>query len=132
MDETGIRHAKDAADEDRHPSSALSYWAGGIVLAFALIVVCLAWFAALLLDQDRSARQSARLIASTARALEQENRELRGGVVKLTASLEKWLAAGERSDATKVSTPLVEEAPPAERRTRSPLEGKSFIRRAGM
>lgn len=132
MDNTGNRYAAGIVDGHGHASSVLSYWAGGIVLAFALIVVCLGWFAALLLDQDRSARQSARLIASTARALEQENRELRGGVVKLTAALEKRLYVGAAGDDLTAPAPPAEAAGPAVRRGRSPLEGKSIIRRAGM
>ena len=134
MEQTGNHHIEGSANGDTIHAALLPYLAGGIALACAAIIGCLAWFGAVLLDQDTRAKRSARLIESSTRALAQESRELRDEVAKVRQELERRLSAGapgERGDgALATATPA--DAAPLDRPARSALAGKSMITRAGM
>lgn len=131
MEQTGNHHTESSANGHTIHAALLPYLAGGMALALAAIIGCLAWFGAVLLDQDTRAKRSARLIESSTRALAEESRELRGEVAKVRQELEKRLYADARGDGVlAAATPA--DAASFDRPARSALAGKSMITRAGM
>lgn len=111
-------------------------WAGALLTALLLVAASLAALAALLFEHDRTARRAALAVSPSVRALEIENRELQSEIARLKLEMERRLyAASERTqEAAKSAPAVVGEAPrqPLSQRMRSPLLGKSFIRRAGL